>query len=121
MSVDRWLKEIGDDIRELREGRFKESQEVFASRCGISRQELSIIENGSRNYGIDNLLKIYLATRQPRELKTPDDQLHVELDSILEAGDPEELLIVRTMVKKWAREAALRLQGGDHAGNGKRR
>lgn len=114
MSIEQWLKHIGDEVKKLRGG---EIQESFADRVGLSRQELSIIENGSRSYGIESLIKIFAATRRTKDqfgtLSEPDRKLLEGLQVVLDRGDVGERLILSTLIEKWEREAQLKQEGGD--------
>lgn len=52
-----WLKRIGARVKKVRAD-LGEKQEAFGKRIHVSRAQLSIIENGSRSYGIEPLLHV---------------------------------------------------------------
>lgn len=92
-DLNGWLKAIGNEVKKIRGD---EKQEAFGDRVGLSRQELSIIENGSRSYGIESLFKILIATKvKPTwlinilaEHAKRDEECHRKLQELLDAPDP---------------------------------
>ncbi len=85
-----WLKRIGTEIARRRAG---ETQEAFARRVGISRQQLSIIENGKRSYSIEPLLAILTG------IGTDPVQSLLDMTAHLNALDTKTIDAVRTVVE----------------------
>lgn len=62
-----WLTRIAEEVkRRLPPKRGPEKREVTAGKYGLSRQQLGIIENGKRDYGISFLLR-FLAGPKPTD------------------------------------------------------
>lgn len=86
-----WLKRLGEELV-ARRGQRK--QDDFANTIGISRQQLSIMENGGRGYGIEPLLLV-LAGLEPE--KKPVHSL-MEIASKLDATDAKAAEALGQMV-----------------------
>ena len=96
-DVAAWLKKIGARIAKLREQQHR-NQAGVAIEAGISKDALSNMENGSRGFQMDRLLKVLLVLKQnpwtffggseaTRPRRRIDLQLlHDKLDEILDAG-----------------------------------
>lgn len=90
-----WRIKIGEEVKRVRG---EDKQDAFAERVGVSTSTLSIIENGSRDYGVDALLRVLAAmgpdpakavlTRKFETHNARHMELHDRLQELLDAdGD----------------------------------
>lgn len=67
-----WLEKLGEKLRERRELTWGKKQEQLAVAAGVTRAMVSIIENGTRGYGIEALLRVVSAIEGGPKQKTVD-------------------------------------------------
>lgn len=93
-----WRKKLGEEVRRIRGTK---GQKEVASAVGISRVQLSIIENGTRSYSIEPLLVILAGINVSAKEITKADPIKalVSLSSGLNALNSEEIEACRTVVE----------------------
>lgn len=102
-----WLKQIGEEVSRLRKvAQGKQKQESFKLNLGVSRSTLSAIENGSRSYGLESLLRALagisddpVAQLLKIEFPTKDPahtELHRQLQDLLKSPKSDATIEVVT-------------------------
>lgn len=107
-AMDAWLKLLGEELVSRRKPR---KQEDFADTIGISRGQLSIIENGGRSYGIEPLLTVLVGLNPERDPHTSLIEITAKLDEVdLEAAEAVgNLVAVLSGTDQERRTTAIRL------------
>lgn len=115
MAVASWTQQIGARLAAIREAQHR-NQTGVAKEAGISKDALSVMENGKRGFQIDRLIKVLLVLNvdpwtffggSPKHKPTRPIQLEILHDKLDDISTSEEFKLVEDVIltyhERWRR------------------